>query len=211
MYLAMNNASSWPGSGTTITDLSGNGYNGTIIGSATHTSTSVSSVSGGSPGAITTGYNLPSSNWTVRVIANVSTTQTYWATIWGNESYTSNFGFLAYCPLATSINFGSPTSGSLSYSSSGFEGTTLQYDFTFDGTNYKIYINGVLESTSGNYTAPTVATDGLYFGSRHQNGGGATNTDYSNTTYYMMQVYNVAQTAPTILAAYNTNKPIYGI
>lgn len=209
----LNNSSSWPGSGTTITDLSGNGYNGTLVNSPSFTSTSITTATGGfSPKCITTNYNLPNRNWSVRVIANISSTQTYWATIWGNDYYSGNQGFFAYSSSLNNMFVGATGSGGgISYFGS-FQGTTRQFDYTYDGTNYKIYYNGSLMATSTTYSPPTVATNGLYFGSRHQNTGGATFTDGCNATFYLMQVYTGAVlSASQISSDYANNKLIYGI
>ena len=209
----LNNSSSWPGSGTTITDLSGNGYNGTLVNSPTYTSTSITTATGGfSPKCISTSYNLPNRNWSVRVIANVSSTQTYWATIWGNDSYSANQGFFAYSSSLNNMFVGATgAGGGVSYFGT-FQGTTRQFDYTYDGTNYKIYYNGNLMATSTTYSPPTVATNGLYFGSRHQNSGGATFTDGCNATFYLMQVYTGAVlSASQILTDYTNNKVTYGI
>lgn len=213
LSFVLNNSSSWPGSGTTITDLSGNGRNGTLLNSPTTSSTSITTAANGfTPKCITTSYNLPASNWTVRMIANVSTSQTYWNTLWGNDYWSGSQGFIAYSPSNTTIWLGAAGGGNgVNYTSGGFQGASKQYDFTYDGTNYKIYINGSLQVTSSTYSPPTVATSGLFFGTRHQNGGGNTQTDGCNAIFYLMQVYTSALSSTQISTDYTNNKTTYGI
>lgn len=208
LNLDMTNSSSWSGSGTTINDLTGNGYNGTLVGSPTTTSTSFTSSTTG-PAYVATNYNLPASNFTVRIIMNMNASF-FWATHWGNDSWSATKGFLAYSASSTSIAFGSGGLGNQVTYSTTHQGTKRQYDYTYDGTNWKIYINGSL-GNSGTYSTPIqVSTNNLYFGARHQNGGSGA-TDGNAATYYLMQVYNTALSASQISTAYNNNKTPYGI
>jgi hypothetical protein len=209
MNLLMNNPSSWPGSGSTIYDLSGYGNNATLQSYTTYTSNSVSSVRGSNSGAITTNYNLPASNWTVRIIANIASNSSFWATLWGNEIYNSSQGFFAYQGSSTGMTFGIP-GGTTAIASGITQGTTKQYDFTYNGATFTMYVNGVSVATAL-AAPPTASNDGLYFGSRHTNTGGATNTDYMSATFYMMQVYSAVQNSSAISAAYTANKTTYGI
>jgi hypothetical protein len=67
MYWDFGNSSSYPGTGTTVTDLSGNGNNGTINGSGGSYSSTFGGVYtfGGNGNTITGGPNLSSGNFTV--------------------------------------------------------------------------------------------------------------------------------------------------
>jgi hypothetical protein len=207
MFWDIGNSSSYPGSGTAITDLSGNGIGGTISG-ATYAS-----------GGLTTGsskyiytplnFNLGSA-WTVSVVSNTSTTQTYWATMWGNEAW-SSAGYIAYQNNATSITFGTP-SGSTTWSTTqaAIQGTNTVWDFTYDGTTVKLYKNGASTpvNTATMSSLPSSAY-GIFFGARHVNGGGLTPADYSNTTFYQMRVYNRALNTTEIATNYSSVKSAY--
>ena len=89
-----------PSSGTTWTDATGNGYNATLQGTASYTG----SFGGGIKlnNALSTGtdyisvpYNISTNTTTIEVVASFNPTA-YWATIWGNESYTAGNGYFAY-------------------------------------------------------------------------------------------------------------------
>ena len=206
LFWDFGNSSSYPGSGTTITDLSGNGINGTISG-ATYAS-----------GGLTTGlskyfytpstFNLPSTNWTVSIVSNTSTSQPqYWSTMWGDEAWSST-GYLAYQTGSTSLSFGTPIGGT-SYGGT-IQGSNIAWDFTYDGTTMKLYKNGAttpVVSTAMSSLSPSSA--GIFFGARHVNGGGSTPTDFSATTFYQIRIYNTALTSTSVASNYATVKAAY--
>jgi hypothetical protein len=204
MFWDIGNSSSYPGSGNSITDLSGNGITGTLSG-ATYAS-----------GGLTTGsskyiytpttFNLGSA-WTVSVVSNTSTTQTYWATMWGNEAW-SSAGYIAYQTTSSGLIFGTP-SGSTTYTGT-IQGSNTVWDFTYDGTTIKLYKNGnTTPVASAAMSAATASSYGIFFGARHINGGGLTATDFSTTTFYQMRVYNRATTATEVNTNYNAVKTAY--
>lgn len=214
LYWDIQNASSYSGSGSTITDLSGAGNNGTISG-ATYAS-----------GALTTGtskyiYTAPSFNlgtggiglsWTMTVVSNTSLTQPqYWSVLWGDEAWSSN-GYLAYQSAANVLVLGSPAS-SITYNpalASAIQGSNTVWDFTYDGTTLNLYKNGVTTPVvSGAVTAIAASSAGIFFGARHVNGGGASPTDFSATTFYQMRVYNRALSSAEVNANYDVVKTRY--
>jgi len=201
--------------GTTWTDISGNGNNGTLAGTNTYLSYTAAHgggivVTGSESGTyISTGYNLSSSTFTVSMAASFNPT-TYWATLWGNEYYSGSQGYYAYMPGATSLNVGSAGSPANFVVPSNLGATLAIWDFVISGTSVTVYKNGVSTYT-GTTTVPTFATDGLYFGSRHANGGGNTNTDNCAGTYYSMRVYNVALNSTQIAQNYSALKGTYGL
>jgi hypothetical protein len=85
-----------PSSGTSWTDISGNGRNATLQGSPSYVSTN----SGGirlnnttylGNDYISVPYNFASSTITVEMVASFNS-NTFWATIWGNENYNGGSG-----------------------------------------------------------------------------------------------------------------------
>ena len=186
-----------PSTGTTWTDVSGNGNHATINGTPTYTS-----ANGGGYSTTTSSYiSLPtnlSNTYTVSVACSLNPTS-FWATLWGNESWSASKGYIAYFGSTGTLNLGSPT-GLASISVSGIN-TIHIWDFVVNGTNYTLYRDGVSYST-GTFTAPSggLGTTGLYFGARHTNSG-TSYTDACPGTYYSMRVYNRALSSSEI----NTN------
>lgn len=209
MYWDIGNSSSYPGTGTTITDLSGNGITGTLSGSPTYSA-------GGLTTALSkyiytpTTFNLGNA-WTVTVVSNTSTTQPqYWATMWGGETW-SSAGFIAYQSSSSSLTFGKPSGGtSWSTTQAAIQGNNTVWDFTYDGSTVKLFKNGnTTPVQSAAMTTATLSTWGIFFGARHINGGGTTATDFSNTTFYQMRVYNNALSTTDIAANYAAVKAQY--
>ena len=201
--------------GMTWTDISGNGNNGTLAGSNTYLSYTSNYgggivISGSESGTyISTGYNISISTFTISMAASFNPTS-YWATLWGNEYYGGSQGYYAYMPGATSLNVGSAGSPAGFTVPSNLGAALAIWDFVINGTSVTVYKNGVSTYT-GTTTIPTFATDNLYFGSRHQNTGGATNTDNCAGTYYSMRVYNVALNSTQIAYNYSVLKGTYGL
>lgn len=208
----LDDATSWSGSGTTITDKSGNGNNGTLQNSPTLASTTITSKGGPSPSYISTTYNL-ASTWTIHVVANISATNSYWCTLWGNDSWIAGGGWICYSAgaNAASLSRGGGAGASLSIGSSYTFGTKRLMTFTYDGSYFKYYANGALVGTStpANSTY-TLATNNTYFGARHTNSGTGA-TDGMNATFYRMEIWSGAQSASDITAFYNSIKTQYGI
>ena len=140
-------------------------------------------------------------------------TQTYWASLWGMETYTGNQGFLAYQSGATTITFGPPSSG-ITTSTMSVLGANIAnvnvWDFTISGTTATYFLNGVWKGT-GTISAPSSqGTANLYFASRHVNGGGGS-TDTATGVYYSMRVYNRALSNVEVQTNYTTLKQIHGL
>jgi hypothetical protein len=196
-----------PSSGTTWTDASGNGNNATLNGSPTYTSANGGGYTTSSTSYISLPNNL-SSTFTVSVACSLNPS-TFWATLWGNESWNAGRGYIAYFLSNTTLNLGSST-GPVSISVSGIN-TVHIWDFVVNGTSYTLYRDGVSIST-GTFTAPSggLSTNGLYFGARHTNAG-TSYTDACPGTYYSMRVYNRALSADEINTNFTVLRGNYGL
>ena len=193
-----------PSSGTTWTDASTFGRNATLrkTGSGNYSYTAsngggiTTTGSTGTNGAIIDiPYNLPST-FTIEIVASVSATG-YWASLFGNEVFTSDIGFIAYWNSDTTINIGAPYASEAYTMTSGQKANRNHYVITVTGTTLKFYINGSLKTkTSGTFAQPTsYATNGLQIGARHPNAGtSGTPNDSAHGTYYRVQVWNVVKT-----------------
>lgn len=209
MFWDLGNSSSYPGSGTTITDLSGNGRNGTLSGSPAYSSGGITSGSGKYIYAPPT-FNLGNA-WTMTIVSNTSTTQPqYWSTMWGAETW-SSAGFIAYQTSSSSLSFGKPTGGTTwSTTQAAIQGNNTVWDFTYDGITVKLYKNGnPTPVQSATMVVAVASTYGIFYGARHINGGGSTPTDFSATTFYQMRVYNRALTTDEIATNYSSVKTAY--
>lgn len=204
--LVMNLATA-PSSGSTWTDISGNGNNATLQNSPTYISTNGGGIRTSGTSYISTGYNLPS-NFTVSVASSFNPTN-YWSVIWANESWTAQKGYIAYLSSANGIDFGSPPAPPTIPMND--INTIHIWDFTVNGTTYALYKDGVLVQT-GTFTAPPggLSTNGLYFGARHTNGGTGV-TDISPGTFYSMRVYNRALNEEEIKINFSTLRSTYGL
>jgi hypothetical protein len=204
--LVMNLATA-PSSSSTWTDMSGNGNNATLVSSPTYTASNGGGITTASSAYISTGYNLPNT-FTISMTASFNPTN-YWATIWGNESWTAQKGYIAYFKNANNIDIGSP-SGEVTVPINDFN-TVHIWDFTVNGTDFILYKDGVIFGT-GTFTSPVsgVSSNGLYFGARHTNGGTGAQ-DFGPGTYYSMRVYNRRLSADEIKTNFSFLRSSFGL
>jgi len=209
-----------PSSGTTWTDASGNGYNATISGSTSYVSNNGGGIKLNNTGSIGTDfisvpYNIASTTTTIEIVASFNPTN-YWATIWGNESYTAGRGYLAYMGSSTSINYGRPssqTSETITASNS-----IRHWIFVINSTQASLFLNGTQVGTTDTIGSQTLfTTNNFYFGSRHVNDGTG-HADKLNSSilanqpvFYQMRLYNKALSGAEITQNYNAIKGTYGI
>lgn len=210
-----------PSSGTTWTDVQG-GYNATLQGSTSYVSNNGggirlnNSIYSGTD-YISLPYNISSSTVTVEVVASFNPTS-YWATIWGNETYNSNAGYYAYMTSSTGITWGRPP-GTLT-STITASNSIRHWIWIIDGTNYSLYLNGtqVGTTTVSSPASTSFVTSDFYFGARHQNAGGGPGTDKMNNStaanypvFYQMRIYNKALSAAEVAQNYTVIQGTYGI
>jgi hypothetical protein len=209
LCLDAGNPKSYPGSGTTWSDLSANGNNGTLTNGPTYSSSNGGSiVFDGVNDYVSTGLVLPSP----------STTPTTFDLVFkynSTNSYRGLIGSSAYQSAGFSVGFMGQSSIRMTYnaSSSSYE-PTWSYDssvisngtFVFNGRNISGYRNGSLIST---YTASFDAalnTNGMQIGRNLQGGWGTSQVDV-----YAVRVYNKALTAEEIQQNFKALRGRYGI
>jgi hypothetical protein len=209
-----------PSSGTTWTDVSGNGRNATINGTASY----VSNNGGGiklpntdfSAGAyISVPYNFTKNTLTVELVASFNP-NSHWATIWGNDSYIAGRGYLAYMTTSTTIAYGRPspsTTETITASNS-----IRHWTFVINGTQHSLYLNGTQVGTTDTITAQTLfATSELYFGARHVNNGVGpadrmnSSISANQPVFYQMRVYDTALSGAEVTTNFNEVKSTYGL
>ena len=214
------NLESAPSSGTTWTDVSGNGYNATINGATSYVSNNnggirLNNASSVGTGYISVPYNINSSTVTVEIVASFNPTG-FWGTIWGNDSYSANRGYYAYMPSGTIINWGKPQSTAANTITAS--NSIRHWVFVFNGSNQLLYLNGTQSGTTASIPAQTLfTTNNLYFGSRHVNDGTGHSDKLNNSNsalqpvFYQMRVYNKALSVAEITQNLNVVRGTYGI
>jgi hypothetical protein len=205
MNLDAGNTSSYPGSGTTWTDLSGNGRNISL----SNTSYGGSGTGGylifnGTNAFGSLGSNLISGNvahtvtvWTYQ-LSTPSAAQEYWSQ-W-SESSTS-----------TSWFFGPSSGTNMRYSDNwGGAGTTIEnnqwicWTATFDGTTANIYKNGVSIGTRTGFSQS--GTQAFFIGKQ---GTGA--FEYAHARMSLVRSFNRALTQAEVTQDFGAYRERYGI
>ena len=209
------NSNSYSGSGTTWTDLTGNGYNGTLINGPTYDSNNSGSI-------VTDGSNdyvlfgpLP--------YVGSSTTNLTWE-LWvnpsdsdGNIMSMSNSnpqGGWNMPPIAASGSkfIAKKWNNNILYSDNTYsQGTWYHVVLTWDYNNntQSLYVNGVLnDSQSGiNYSA-SGSNNYIFLGDDNP---GANNTGMFGGKYGEFRIYNKSLSSTEVLNNYNATKSRYGL
>jgi hypothetical protein len=203
---------SYPGSGTTWTDLSGNGNTGTLTNGPTY-----SSANGGS-------IVFDSIDDYISFNSNPSLTNQMSAEVWvklsdpqgantsglilGREnSYRMLYNSGGIDWVCATTNNGWYTTGT--DISAGFVtpfSSTLHIVGTYDGANNKIYINGTLRTTGAAISGNILATSTYYLMR-----SGSANVDYGQGMIYSHKLYNRALTAAEIQQNFNATRSRFGI
>lgn len=209
LYLDASNPNSYPGSGNTWTDLSGNGNNATLVNSPAYSTDANGCISfNGSNNYATVPYKdfmrTPTST-TINVWYNPSSSGgsqhmvAYAKTGWTGYIITP-FGAV-YSGTAGSNNFDKSISPSLSLN--------RWYMITFvinrENSSYNLYSNGVLNQT-GSISHPTISdVVSLYIGARQGP------DSYYSGKISQLSYYNTALSAEEIRQNYNALKYRFGL
>lgn len=230
MYYNPEDPSSYSGTGTTINDLSGNGYNGTLVNSPTYDTSHFTYASGSSQyiaspnmsssfnstSAFTVeiwyapDYTVQGAGGTVLQESGIGIPSTTWfySLI---EHRKAPFGSLAYDYAGIWTGSLTPVNPSSTFNNNVWRNQIL----TYDGTSAKIYTNSTLARTVS-LTRSTPWGSGysgyhLLLGaacSTQQSGAG---NNYFNGKIGIVRAYNRALTAAEISTNYNGAKSIYGL
>ena len=215
----MVNLANAPSSGATWTDISGNGIDATLQGTPSYVSNNGGGIKLNNPtysgtDYIVVPYNTTNNTLTVEIVASFNPTQ-YWATIWGNESYTAGLGFFAFMNSSTSMVYGRP--GATATETIAASDSIRHWIFVMNAGQNSLYLNGSQQGTTQARTTGGNATGNFYFGSRHNNAGTDAQDKMNNSNsalqpvYYQMRIYNKALNTTEITQNYNAVKATYGI
>jgi hypothetical protein len=159
------NRKSYPGSGTTWTDLSGNGNNGTLVNGPTYSSSNGGSiVFDGSNDFINGVHNTQTNitgDITVECWFRVTNTRTDWVRVFGKGDATNRTVGLWYNqPSSTFLYQRYGTSNmSITYAATVSLNTWYHMVGTSSGNNHTLYLNNVIRGTSTTGTTFASSTD----------------------------------------------------
>ena len=213
LHLDAANVKSYPGSGTTWTDLSGNGNNGTLTNGPTFNASNMGSI-------VFDGTN----DYIYRSSLNNFNSSTYTILLWGKFVSVSSSGVLfslgrssgdadteaqlyynnsrlVYWDFAGSIAFNFiQSSGTLSTN-------VYQYlGFTKNSTNGTFYINGYSSGTGTAAFDANISTNDFTIGANIRD-----SINYINGNISQFLIYNRVLTASEVLQNYNATKSRFGL
>ena len=227
LYLDAGNSSSYPGSGSTWTDLSIYGNNATLIGSPTYSSsnggyiTLNGTTSQYTSTASSSSFNLNSTDFTIELWAYISTAVTSGNLYYGYASMgvsgyeTVNIaiwrsGLYPGCIFGTFAD--APKFGTCNRADIGYVGATYnlsgawhQLVFTSISGSLTFYIDGVQWATNTTPTMPNVSCP-FYFGGYD---GGGTRSLAGNIS--IARVYKRGLTSTQVATNFNQFKSRYGL
>lgn len=200
MCLDAANPRSYPGTGTTIYDATGNGYNGTLVNGPTYSTANggVITVDGINDYIDVPGINLSTSSYTIFGAARYVTVSGRIINAKGNNWLMGHWG-------GTTENY--YAEGWVSASSAGAADTNWRiYAATWNSSTDQaaLYTNGVL--TSGPNTSASAGPNGLGIGCYIPGG-----TEWSNGQFGFVMAYNTVLTADQITQNFTALRGRYGI
>ncbi len=210
LHYDTNNSSCYLGSGTTLTDLSGNGNHGTLMNSPSFTNLSIGGgvlSFNGNLQYISTNYT-PSNTCTISIwfynTSNYTDFNRGIFSTYNGSSGTNGFYMGTLNPsfnLSRDNNIGYANTVLPSLSINTWYNVTVTSDPTGAGT-IKVYLNGGLQTT---ITGKTTHTDVLNIGrSRYD-------ANYWKGYIAKTMVYNAVLSGTEVLTNYNAQKTIYGL
>ena len=219
LALDAGNTKSYPGSGTTWTDLSGRGNNGTLTNGPTY-----SSANGGSIVFDGTNDYVSKSSWTNPPTNNF--TIGCWVTFSDNvnDRYVLSFGLdiggstgglalFAYgFNVVSDVLIFECGSGVARVSSGIVPTLNIWYYLTVtaDGTNTKFYLNGDLKNTSSQGSGAIASSPTLSIGS-YVNASGTPGTYFHSGNIAQVSIYNRALSAAEISQNFNALRGRFSI
>lgn len=213
LHLDAGNIGSYPGTGTTWTDLSSNGNNGTLmpsVGGPTYSSAGGGSLifDGGNDFITFASNPLLTDQITVEVWVNLnSTTPNGTAWILGRDgSYRLLYSANSFSWVSSTVNNGWYTPGTNISAPIAATSGIYQVVGTYNGSNIQIYVNGTLRAT-GNPISGNILTNGSY----NLFSSGSENVDYGKGSLYSHRIYNRALTPEEVQQNFNATRGRFGL
>jgi hypothetical protein len=213
LYLDAANTKSYPRSGTTWTDLSGNNNTGTLTNGPTFNAANGGSIvfDGTNDYVSTTAFNITGNQITLfswfkfNALSALETALIRKENVWQLGFINSSTGAVR-CLLGTSGTTGWTVANDFTYSS--FANNTWYYfGFTYNNGTTNFYVNGANIRTITTITGNILSTaDTTVIGA---NSAGSTN--FINASVAIPQIYNRALTATEILQNFNATRSRFGV
>ena len=221
-------SNSYPGTGTTWTDLSGNNNNGTLVNGVGYSGSDGGSlVFDGVDDYVTTPITTTYQNFTLNCwFYNTSSSKTnrvlitknsYFATTtvdWPVNLGLNNLGTSVSIRITSGTSFfvTTPSTGSIISTTLSSLNTWYNVSATYDKQNLNLYLNGVLANTTPNTISLPNNTGRVWTIGRaaFENSGGVGDSQY-NGNISQVQIYNRALTPEEVQINYNVFKGRYGL
>lgn len=204
------NVKSYPGSGTTVSDITQNGYTGTLVNSPTYTTDGQGGITfNGSNQYMTVAQNTPSlSQLSIELVGKFGTPSPHASgfIIGRSSSYRVLYSPAAIDWVCSTTNNGWYTTGT----TLGTSITASNWNHlvcTYDGTNLRIYVNGVLANT----TASTISGNVTGGSNLQMMQSDAGNVSYGNGTIAIARVYSSALSLANVQQNFNAFRTRFGI
>lgn len=215
LHYSPSNLKSYSGSGTTISDLSGNGLNGTLSNNVTFTSNELNFNGTNTQINISDNALLEpgGGDWSIEVwFNNVGSTGTLIGKYRnGGRSADISYALRLMGTGSIRADFGNGTTAQTTDNFSFAANTWVQMVYVWDKTNSNIYTysNGVLTQTKAITLSGSIlnGSTNLYIGS--YNGGEY--SQYFNGKLGIVRIYNKALSSAEVLVNFNANKLTYGL
>jgi hypothetical protein len=202
------NTKSYPGSGTTWNDLSGNNYSGSLINGPTFSSNNGGCIvfDGVNDHVSVSSLNLQQ-NFTLEGWFNQNVLNGF--SMFGQGTTALNQGLHIWYVSNTSIRFGM-FSNDTDFIVSTSTGNWYNMVFTYNNSSpytKQMYINGVVRSGTQLQSQSAYAGSGiLRLGATYSTGG-----NYGNGSYAGMKMYNRILSASEVLQNYNAQKSRFNL
>jgi hypothetical protein len=214
LHLDAGNTASYPGSGTTWTDLSGNGNDMTLINGPTFDSGNGGSIvfDGTNDRAernpINVGNSFTISAWVY--FNNTNNLQNILSNSWSYNSL-QGFSFQTYSNSSFYLSVEGDGPYRITSSNSYTANTWFNAVATYDGTTIKMYVNGIeLSYSDGSSAAVTISYGPTLLYLSAQNAFGAPDW-FMSGKISQIALYNRALSAAEIESNYNALKGRYGL
>jgi hypothetical protein len=208
LYLDPSSIASYPQSGTTIYDLSGNGYHGQLQNGPSFDTTNSGNIlfDGTNDVIAITGLTwTPPTSFTISFFVKGTTRTSYNQALGTNIGWANGFVFHTqsdggvYCGIDTTYRFQPPAITGNTY----VTGVYQQFTFALGGGVGYLYKNGSLISSKSMPNTPAAWTGGFSIG--------AANSSTLHGSFGNIQIYNRLLSANEILSNYNAQKTKFGL